>query len=231
MRAGTGTSRHAMADADDAAVDLQALTARLKAASDYYELFGVPMTASAADIRPIYRKLVLEVHPDKGGEHEIFTLVQTAWETLSDDAQRELYDVGVVAARLAKAQARMAAQQAAEALERAFPARDMDAEIEARRAAIRAAQAQQDAILTRMGSTPLATDAGAQGMPSAPGMLYTFASVGASAPTSSYQPPPSFARLRKHDVLSATSLHHLSADAKTHAAVLHSGTAMARPEA
>jgi len=59
--------------------------------SHYAEL-GVPKTATAAEIKRAYRKLVLEVHPDQGGDAARFKRVQAAYETLKDPARRAGYD-------------------------------------------------------------------------------------------------------------------------------------------
>lgn len=58
----------------------------------YYEALGVPKTATAAEIKKAYRKLALKNHPDKGGDPELFKQITVAYEVLSDQEKRDLYD-------------------------------------------------------------------------------------------------------------------------------------------
>ena len=60
--------------------------------SDYYEILGVPKTATQDEIKQAYRKLAKVHHPDKGGDAETFKKIQTAHETLSDEQKRAEYD-------------------------------------------------------------------------------------------------------------------------------------------
>lgn len=57
-----------------------------------YDTLGVSRTADAADIKKAHRKLVIEHHPDKGGDAEQFKQIQHAYEILSDDRKRAVYD-------------------------------------------------------------------------------------------------------------------------------------------
>src|SRR6185503_18909925 len=63
---------------------------------DYYEILGVPKTASADEIRKAHRKLVREHHPDVNRNNpksaEKFKEVQDAYDVLSDDEKRKQYD-------------------------------------------------------------------------------------------------------------------------------------------
>jgi len=64
---------------------------------DYYELLGVQAEANSDEIRRAFRKAALRYHPDKnqGNEAEaeaMFKLVAEAYEVLSDDSKRQLYD-------------------------------------------------------------------------------------------------------------------------------------------
>ena len=63
---------------------------------DYYDVLGVPRTASADDIRKEYRKLARKFHPDvnpgdKSAE-EKFKDINEAYEVLSDSDKRKRYD-------------------------------------------------------------------------------------------------------------------------------------------
>lgn len=64
-------------------------------AQTYYEILGVSKEASARDIKKAYRKLSLEFHPDKNPSQEAqekFKEINTAYEVLSDDEKRRMYD-------------------------------------------------------------------------------------------------------------------------------------------
>src|SRR5579871_2073944 len=63
---------------------------------DYYETLGVPRTADADEIRKAYRKLARKHHPDlnpgdKAAEDR-FKKVQEAYDVLSDDKKKQMYD-------------------------------------------------------------------------------------------------------------------------------------------
>jgi molecular chaperone DnaJ len=62
---------------------------------DYYEVLGVSRDASAADIKQAYRRLARKYHPDVNKEadaEERFKEVNAAYEVLSDDQKRSMYD-------------------------------------------------------------------------------------------------------------------------------------------
>lgn len=69
------------------------LMLRLK---DYYKILKVSPTASLDDIKKSFRKMALELHPDKtyGDKYKeaLFTEVQEAYETLSDPSRRQEYN-------------------------------------------------------------------------------------------------------------------------------------------
>lgn len=59
---------------------------------DYYKTLGVPRSATASEIKKAYRKLARENHPDVGGDEEKLKEINEAYEVLSDDKKREMYD-------------------------------------------------------------------------------------------------------------------------------------------
>jgi DnaJ family protein A protein 2 len=57
-----------------------------------YQHLGVDRSADAAEIKKAYRKMSLIHHPDKGGDINKFKEIQHAYEILSDEQRRSIYD-------------------------------------------------------------------------------------------------------------------------------------------
>ncbi|MEG0302110.1 DnaJ C-terminal domain-containing protein [Gordonibacter sp.] len=64
----------------------------MAATPDYYKTLGVPRTASADEIKKAFRKLARTHHPDTGGDEAKFKELNEAYEVLSDEKKRKLYD-------------------------------------------------------------------------------------------------------------------------------------------
>ena len=66
------------------------------AKQDYYELLGVSRKAAQKEIRQAYRKLARKYHPDLNpgdkSSEEKFKQVQEAYDVLSDNKKRQMYD-------------------------------------------------------------------------------------------------------------------------------------------
>jgi curved DNA-binding protein CbpA len=74
---------------------------------DYYDVIGVPRTASSGEIRQAYVKLAKENHPDrftdpveKARADEFFKELTAAYNTLSNDARRKDYDAEMMKPKL-----------------------------------------------------------------------------------------------------------------------------------
>ncbi|MCX5783227.1 MAG: DnaJ domain-containing protein, partial [Elusimicrobia bacterium] len=63
---------------------------------DYYHILGVPGNATADEIKSAYRKLAMKHHPDRNPlnkeSEEKFKQVNEAYEVLSDERKRQMYD-------------------------------------------------------------------------------------------------------------------------------------------
>ena len=64
------------------------------ALEDYYAVLGVPREIGATELRRTFRKLALQLHPDRAGDSSTaaFQRIARAYEVLSDPQARESYD-------------------------------------------------------------------------------------------------------------------------------------------
>jgi len=63
---------------------------------DYYKILGVSRTANLSDIKTAYRNLAKTYHPDVNNSpkaNELFTILKEAYETLSNERKRYIYDI------------------------------------------------------------------------------------------------------------------------------------------
>ncbi|PPQ95427.1 hypothetical protein CVT26_008448 [Gymnopilus dilepis] len=64
--------------------------------TEYYDILGVPVTATTDDIKKAYRRLAIKHHPDKNPSdphaEERFKAIAIAYQTLSDPALRKKYN-------------------------------------------------------------------------------------------------------------------------------------------
>src|SRR4030066_2090958 len=63
---------------------------------DYYEILGVDRNASKDDLKKAYRKLAMQYHPDRNPDdktaEEKFKEAAEAYEVLSNDEKKSMYD-------------------------------------------------------------------------------------------------------------------------------------------
>lgn len=67
----------------------------LTAATDFYKLLGISRRATLKEIKKAYRQKSLEFHPDKNkseGAADKFSEIARAYEVLSDESKKEIYD-------------------------------------------------------------------------------------------------------------------------------------------
>ena len=78
---------------------------------DYYEVLGVPRTASAEEIQHAFRASARELHPDVNSDHDAaarFDELTTAYAVLHDPRERARYDRSRLGARRGSLQVREA---------------------------------------------------------------------------------------------------------------------------
>lgn len=69
---------------------------RIKKCKDYYEILGVTKDATDSEIKKAYKKLALQLHPDKNtapGAAEAFKAIGNAVAILTDAEKRKQYDL------------------------------------------------------------------------------------------------------------------------------------------
>ena len=50
--------------------------------TDIHPIFKIKKSSSKDDFKKQYKKLILEHHPDKGGDSSMFVKIQEAWENI-----------------------------------------------------------------------------------------------------------------------------------------------------
>jgi DnaJ-class molecular chaperone len=81
---------------------------------DPYRIFGVDKNASVNDIKKLFKQKIKTVHPDHGGSSEEFDVLKRAYDILTDDLKRKMWDEYRLADNLDfENEARMVASQIA----------------------------------------------------------------------------------------------------------------------
>lgn len=99
LRTGGRSGHHTATLADFVDQKLYIPNAPMLAMMDHYEVLGLAKTVTPEEISRAYRKLALQLHPDKRGgrertheEEEYFKTITKAHEVLADEQQRAAYD-------------------------------------------------------------------------------------------------------------------------------------------
>jgi hypothetical protein len=91
------TEYHCQQKSDRMSADSEETINRVKSSGkDYYAVLGVDKDANEAAIKKAYRKLALQLHPDKcklDGAEEAFKSVSAAYNCLSNESSRRTYDM------------------------------------------------------------------------------------------------------------------------------------------
>ena len=110
--------------------------------ADFYEILGIPKTATSAEVRQAYARLARERHPDrfpdpaeKARAQEFFKELTTAFNALSNERSRREYDVESAKPKVAVPEA--IARQAFETGAQRFKARDFHEAVQQFRVAVR----------------------------------------------------------------------------------------------
>lgn len=67
----------------------------MRASRTHYEILGVEPTASPAELKAAYRRLLRHAHPDMGGSSALLDLVTEAYSVLKDPLSRTNYDASL----------------------------------------------------------------------------------------------------------------------------------------
>lgn len=76
--------------------DQKELCEKVKRCKDFYEVLGITNEATDSEIKRAYKKLALQLHPDKNhapGASEAFKILGNAAGTLTDAEKRKKYDL------------------------------------------------------------------------------------------------------------------------------------------
>jgi hypothetical protein len=77
---------------------------RLDRRIDALAVLGLPVTADEATIKSTYRRLAMELHPDRGGSGEAFVRLQSAYERLTKEWRPSLWELVEEAERRVRAE-------------------------------------------------------------------------------------------------------------------------------
>ncbi|CAB9529616.1 Translocation protein SEC63 homolog [Seminavis robusta] len=61
----------------------------------HYSTLQIPFGATQADIKKAYRQMALKSHPDKGGDADVFLMVNAAYQCLNSPSARRTYDESI----------------------------------------------------------------------------------------------------------------------------------------